>query len=226
MGGRVQRGPDHRADRRHDRQCRRGPEERHRRAGRGAPAGRCTGRVWGARRRPPGSGPGAPLVRAHGRPLEYRPLPTLIFLSFVLVSALVVAEIGMQGVGDDVLDALVVLGGVPLERPPDVGGEAAVKTGSCDPSVGASPWMHHATFDLVWLGVLILTPGVGVPAGPVCPAFPLRFRLGLSAGGRVRPVGVVPGWPGTAGTRPAPTASAAEGASGGGGRSGPAEPVC
>src|SRR5664280_1190365 len=34
-------------------------------------------------------------------------------------------------------------------------------------------------FDLVWLGVLILTPGVGVPAGPVCPAFPLRFRLGL-----------------------------------------------
>src|SRR5664279_4619090 len=82
--------------------------------------------------------------------------------------------------------------------------------------------MHRATFDLVWLGVLILTPGVGVPAGPVCPAFPLRFRLGLSAGGRVRPVGVVPGWPGTAGTRPAPTASAAEGASGGGGRSGPA----
>src|SRR5674536_368142 len=68
--------------------------------------------------------------------------------------------------------------------------------------------MHRATFDLVWLGVLILTPGVGVPAGPVCPAFPLRFRLGLSAGGRVRPVGVVPGWPGTAGTRPAPTASA------------------
>src|SRR5659263_540194 len=64
--------------------------------------------------------------------------------------------------------------------------------------------MHRATFDLVWLGVLILTPGVGVPAGPVCPAFPLRFRLGLSAGGRVRPVGVVPGWPGTAGTRPAP----------------------
>ena len=49
--------------------------------------------------------------------------------------------------------------------------------------------MHHSTFDLVWLGVLILTPGVGVPAGPVCPAFPLRFRLGLSAGGRVRPVG-------------------------------------
>src|SRR5664280_529424 len=87
-------------------------------------------------------------------------------------------------------------------------------------------WMHRATFDLVWLGVLILTPGVGVPAGPVCPAFPLRFRLGLSAGGRVRPVGVVPGWPGTAGTRPAPTASAAEGASGGGGRSGPAEPGC
>src|SRR5665647_1686678 len=78
--------------------------------------------------------------------------------------------------------------------------------------------MHRATFDLVWLGVLILTPGVGVPAGPVCPAFPLRFRLGLSAGGRVRPVGVAPGWPGTAGTRPAPTASAAEGASGGGGR--------
>src|SRR5664280_2988893 len=73
--------------------------------------------------------------------------------------------------------------------------------------------MHRATFDLVWLGVLILTPGVGVPAGPVCPAFPLRCRLGLSAGGRVRPVGVVPGWPGTAGTRPAPTASAAEGAS-------------
>src|SRR5664280_1835384 len=34
-------------------------------------------------------------------------------------------------------------------------------------------------FDLVWLGVLILTPGVGVPAGPVCPAFPLRSRLGL-----------------------------------------------
>src|SRR5664280_988639 len=62
--------------------------------------------------------------------------------------------------------------------------------------------MHRATFDLVWLGVLILTPGVGVPAGPVCPAFPLRFRLSLSAGGRVRPVGVVPGWPGTAGTRP------------------------
>src|SRR5664280_2046052 len=54
----------------------------------------------------------------------------------------------------------------------------------------SSAWMHHATFDLVWLGVLILTPGVGVPAGPVCPAFPLRFRLGLSAGGRVRPVGV------------------------------------
>src|SRR5664280_3130171 len=72
--------------------------------------------------------------------------------------------------------------------------------------------MHHATSDLVWLGVLILTPGVGVPAGPVCPAFPLRIRLGLSAGGRVRPVGGVPGWPGTAGTRPAPTASAAEGA--------------
>src|SRR5664280_1742177 len=90
----------------------------------------------------------------------------------------------------------------------------------------ALTWMHRATFDLVWLGVLILTPGVGVPAGPVCPAFPLRFRLGLSAGGRVRPVGVVPGWPGTAGTRPAPTASAAEGASGGGGRSGPAEPGC
>src|SRR5664280_2423676 len=87
-------------------------------------------------------------------------------------------------------------------------------------------WMHRATFDLVWLCVLILTPGVGVPAGPVCPAFPLRLRLGLSAGGRVRPVGVVPGWPGTAGTRPAPTASAAEGASGGGGRSGPAEPGC
>jgi hypothetical protein len=43
--------------------------------------------------------------------------------------------------------------------------------------------------DLVWLGVLILTPGVGVPPGPVCPAFPLRFRLGLSASGRVRPVG-------------------------------------
>src|SRR5450759_3047764 len=73
--------------------------------------------------------------------------------------------------------------------------------------------MHHGTFELVWLGVRILTPGVGVPAGPVCPAFPLRFRLGLSAGGRVRPVGGVPGWPGTAGTRPAPTASAAEGAS-------------
>src|SRR5664280_2349822 len=67
--------------------------------------------------------------------------------------------------------------------------------------------MHRATFDLVWLGVLILTPGVGVPAGPVCPAFPLRFRLSLSAGGRVRPVGVVPGWPGTAGTRPAPPAA-------------------
>src|SRR5664280_2921618 len=42
--------------------------------------------------------------------------------------------------------------------------------------------MHRATFDPVWLSVLILTPGVGVPAGPVCPAFPLRFRLGLSAG--------------------------------------------
>src|SRR5664280_2848837 len=69
-----------------------------------------------------------------------------------------------------------------------------------------SAWMHRATFDLVWLGILILTRSVGVPAGPVCPAFPLRFRLGLSAGGRVRPVGVVPGWPGTAGTRPAPTA--------------------
>src|SRR5664280_1412824 len=80
--------------------------------------------------------------------------------------------------------------------------------------------MHRATFDLVWLGVLILTPGVGVPAGPVCPAFPRRFRLGLAAGGRGRPVGVVPGWPGTAGTRPAPTASAAEGASGGGGGAG------
>src|SRR5664280_1155986 len=94
------------------------------------------------------------------------------------------------------------------------------------PRASGSAWMHRATFDLVWLGVLILTPGVGVPTGPVCPAFPLRFRLGLSAGGRVRPVGVVPGWPGTAGTRPAPTASAAEGASGGGGRSGPAEPGC
>src|SRR5664280_933430 len=42
--------------------------------------------------------------------------------------------------------------------------------------------MHRATSDPVWLGVLILTPGVGVPAGPVCPAIPLRFRLGLSAG--------------------------------------------
>src|SRR5450759_736766 len=39
----------------------------------------------------------------------------------------------MQGVGDDVLDALVVLGGVPLERPPDVGGEAAVKTAPAPP---------------------------------------------------------------------------------------------
>src|SRR5664280_1355074 len=108
---------------------------------------------------------------------------------------------------------LVLLGGVPAEKH---------KTSHH----GSSAWMHRATFDLVWLGVLILTPGVGVPAGPVCPAFPLRVRLGLSAGGRVRPVGGVPGWPGTAGTRPAPTASAAEGASGGGGRSGPAEPGC
>src|SRR5664280_2002276 len=102
----------------------------------------------------------------------------------------------------------------------------AAAPGSTRPPRARSAWMHRATFDLVWLGVLILTPGVGVPAGPVCPAFPLRFRLSLSAGGRVRPVGVVPGWPGTAGTRPAPTASAAEGASGGGGRSGPAEPGC
>src|SRR5664280_430380 len=61
----------------------------------------------------------------------------------------------------------------------------------CPPARDGSAWMHHATFDLVWLGVLILTRSVGVPAGPVCPAFPLRFRLGLSAGGRVRPVGVV-----------------------------------
>src|SRR5664280_1026121 len=64
---------------------------------------------------------------------------------------------------------LVLLGGVPAEKH---------KTSHH----GSSAWMHRATFDLVWLGVLILTPGVGVPAGPVCPAFPLRFRLGLSAG--------------------------------------------
>src|SRR5664280_2511419 len=82
--------------------------------------------------------------------------------------------------------------------------------------------MHRATFDLVWLSVLILTPGVGVPAGPGRSARLFHFGSGWAC----RRVGVVPGWPGTVGTRPAPTASAAEGASGGGGRSGPAEPGC
>src|SRR5664280_3089664 len=47
--------------------------------------------------------------------------------------------------------------------------------------------MHRATFDLVWLGILILTPGVGVPASAGLPGFSTSV-----------PVGPVGGWSGEA----------------------------